>query len=173
MSRMALADLFPGGAADQASIARLLAAAKDATKLVRPQDLGIIGKEHFAAKFAATGADLKTFNYKKTLRDDEGIPAVIEVAFGYCPNGPAERRIITGANWSVGINDPFKGLGPYGQSLDGILQDLRAGRNEPIVMVVHLGCPRITYTDRGKGSLVLNGEITEEEPTSSPELTDE
>ena len=173
MSRMALADLFPGGAADRASIARLLAAAKDATKPVRPQDLGIIGKEHFAAKFAATGADLKTFNYKKTLRDDEGIPAVIEVAFGYCPNGPAERRIITGVNWSVGINDPFKGLGPYGQSLDGILQNLRAGRNEPIVMVVHLGCPRITYTDRGKGSLVLNGEITEEEPTSSPELTDE
>ena len=38
MSRMALADLFPGGAADRASIARLLAAAKDATKPVRPQD---------------------------------------------------------------------------------------------------------------------------------------
>ena len=29
---------------------------------------------------------------RRTLRDDEGIPAVIEVAFGYCPNGPAELR---------------------------------------------------------------------------------
>jgi hypothetical protein len=59
-------------------------------------------------------------------------------------------------NWSVGINNPYRSLGYYGKSLDGILQDLRAGREEPIIVVVHLACPRITYTDRGKGSLVLS-----------------
>jgi len=157
MARMALVDLFN----DRNRIAELLAAMKGATKPVKPQDLGIIGKDHLAAKFCAAGADLESFSYKRTLRDDDGIPAVIEVAFGYCPKGPPIRRIITGVNWSVGINDPFKNLGPYGQSLDGVLQNLRAGRSEPIVIVVHLASPRIVYTDRGKGSLVLNGEITE------------
>jgi hypothetical protein len=163
MARIALADLFVDGIADRALISKLLEAMKAATKLVKPQDLGIIGKDHFAAKFKAAGADPTTFNYTKTLRADDGIPAVVEVAFGYCPDASAVRRIITGVNWSVGINDPFKNLGPYSQSLDGILTNLRAGRNEPIIVLVHLACPRISYTDRGKGSLVLTGEITEED----------
>jgi hypothetical protein len=163
MSRTALADLFADGTAERALISKLLEALKGATKPVKPQDLGIIGKDHFAAKFTAAGAHAESFNYTKTLRTDDGIPAVVEIAFGYCPDAPPVRRIITGVNWSVGINDPFKNLGPYSRSLDGILTNLRAGRNEPIIMVVHLACPRISYTDRGKGALVLTGEITEED----------
>jgi DNA topoisomerase VI subunit B len=163
MARTALADLFTDGIADRTTIKKLLAAMKGAAKAVKPPDLGIVGKDHFAAKFTAVGADPESFNYTKTLRTDDGIPAVIEIAFGYCPDAPKVRRIITGVNWSVGINDPFKNLGPYSQSLDGILTNLRAGRNEPTTMVVHLACPRISYTDRGKGSLVLTGEITEKD----------
>jgi DNA topoisomerase VI subunit B len=156
MARMALANLFTDGIANREIVTKLLEAVQENTKPVKPQDLGIIGREHFAAKFAAAGADPESFSYKKTLRDDDDSPAVIEVAFGYCPKGPPVRRIITGVNWSVGINIPFRSLGYYGKSLDGILQDLRAGREEPIIVVVHLACPRITYTDRGKGSLVLS-----------------
>jgi hypothetical protein len=62
--------------------------------------------------------------------------------------------------------------------LDGVLSGLYAGRQEPIVVIVHLACPRISYTDRGKGSLVLTGEITEKaeeapppEPTPLPDAT--
>ena len=66
-------------------------------------------------------------------------------------------------NWSVGINDPFRSSAHTARASTGILQDQRAGRNEPIVMVVHLAAaPRITYTDRGKSALALSGEITEE-----------
>ena len=165
-SRMALADLFDHGAADRDGIEKLLTAMKNATKPVKPQDLGIIGKEHLAARFKEASADLEAFNYKRTLRDDDGIPAVIEVAFGYCPEGPPVRRIITGVNWSVGINNPFRQLGPYGESLDTYLQEQRAGRAEPIVLVVHLASPRIAYTDRGKSAVALRGEIDEPEVDS-------
>jgi hypothetical protein len=161
MSRMALADLFGAGEADKAALTKLLTGMQDATRPVKPQDLGIIGKDHLAARFAAAGADLRTFNYKRMLREDGGIPSVIEVAFGYCPEGPPERRIITGVNWSVGINNLFRHLGQDGQSLDGFLQDQRAGRAEPIILVVHLASPCITFTDRGKSALALGGEVSE------------
>jgi hypothetical protein len=41
------------GEADLTSITKLLNAMKAATRPVKPQDLGIVGKQHFAAKFAA------------------------------------------------------------------------------------------------------------------------
>jgi hypothetical protein len=110
-------------------------------------------------EFATTGADLKTFNYKRLLRDDAGLPTVIEIAFGYCPDAPATRRLITGVNWSVGINNPFRQLGENGDSLDTYLEMQRVGRNEPVILLVHLASPRIAYTDRGKSALALGGAI--------------
>jgi DNA topoisomerase VI subunit B len=148
-SRVALADLFKDDAKVQ--FAKLLAAIKEATRPVKPADLGVIGRDHLAARFEAAGADLRTFNYKRILRDD----AVTEVAFGYCPTGRSVRHIITGINWSVGILNPFRQLGPYGESLDAYLQDARVGRHEPIAIVVHLASPCIAYTDRGKSSVAL------------------
>jgi hypothetical protein len=59
-------------------------------------------------------------------------PYVIEAAFGYCPHGFDERRIITGINWSPSIGaDPFRSLGDYGESLASILKEQRARFNEP------------------------------------------
>jgi hypothetical protein len=81
--------------------------------------------------------------------------------FGYCPNGPAHRRIITGINWSVSIGaDPFRRLGPGGESLAAILTEQRAGSHEPIVTVLHVGCPQIRYLDRGKSSVAIPGSRT-------------
>jgi DNA topoisomerase VI subunit B len=153
MSRTALSDLFHNGEPDRDRIGKLLAAMQAHSKPVKPVALGIIGRDHLAARFEAAGADLQTFQYKRVLRDDDGMPAVIEIAFGYCPNGEEERRIITGANWSVGIVNPFRSLG--GQSLDTLLSQQRADRDEPIVLVVHLACPLIQYTDRGKSAIAL------------------
>jgi DNA topoisomerase VI subunit B len=159
-ARMTLADLFAHGQADKIKIANLLSAIQRATKPVKPLDLGLIGRDHLAAGFATTGADLKTFNYKRMLRDDAGLPTVIEIAFGYCPDAPATRRLITGVNWSVGINNPFRQLGENGESLDTYLEMQRVGRNEPVILLVHLASPRIAYTDRGKSALALGGAIT-------------
>jgi DNA topoisomerase VI subunit B len=121
-ARMTLADFFADGKADKVKIADLLRAIQRATKPVKPEDLGLIGKEHLAARFATAGVDLRTFNYKRTFRDDAGLPTVIEIAFGYCPSARPVRRLIAGVNWSVGINNPFRQLGQDGQSLDSFLE---------------------------------------------------
>ena len=127
---------------------------------VRPQLLGVIGEEHIRKRFELVGVDPETFSYKRRFRDDNGLPAVIEVAFGYCPKGPPERRLVLGVNWSVGINNPFRQMGAYGQSLDSYLQQQRVGHREPVVLLIHLASPRIIYTDRGKSSLALSGRVS-------------
>jgi hypothetical protein len=58
-------------------------------------------------------------------------------------------------NWSPGIINPFRELGRYGYGLDTVLEQCRAGRDEPIVLLLHLACPRVEYTDRGKSAVVI------------------
>jgi hypothetical protein len=157
-ARTSLSGFF--GSAEQVNhdaIARLLAACRTHTRPVKPADLGLIGREHLLACFEAKGVAPETFKYQKALGEYDSIPFVIETAFGWCPDGPNQRRIITGANWSVAINNPFRSFGRYGESLDSVLTQQRAGRDEPIVFVLHLACPRIDYTDRGKSAIVVPG----------------
>jgi hypothetical protein len=125
---------------------------------VKPVDLGLIGKDHLAARFEAAGADPVTFRYRRMFGETDGVPDVIETAFGYCPDGANERRIITGVNWSPAIGNPFRSLGSYGESLDSILTEQRSGCNEPIIFILHLARPRIEFTDHGKTALVVPGE---------------
>jgi DNA topoisomerase VI subunit B len=157
-SRLSLPEFF--GAVDQVNteaIAKLLEAMQRQSKAVKPQDLGIIGKEHLASRFETAGADLRAFRYKHNCGDTDGIPDLIETAFGYCPEGPPVRRIITGVNWSPAIGNPFRSLGTYGESLDSVLSEQRSGENEPIIFVLHLARPWIDYTDHGKTAIALNG----------------
>jgi DNA topoisomerase VI subunit B len=157
-SRLSLPQFFgDGDRVKNGRIAKLLAAMQRQSKPVKPRDLGFIGKEHLAARFEAAGAAPETFRYRRTVGVTDGIPDVIETAFGYCPDGADERRIITGVNWSVAIGNPFRSLGSYGESLDTILSEQRSGRDEPIIFVVHLARPRIEYTDHGKTAVVIPG----------------
>ena len=50
----------------------------------------------------------------------------------------------------------FRALGPWRQSLDTVLSQQRADRDEPVVMLLHLACPRVEYTDRGKSAVVVS-----------------
>jgi DNA topoisomerase VI subunit B len=155
-SRLSLAEFYRDG--ESARTAGLLAEMRKASRPIKPRDLGTIGKEHLAAKFTDLGVAPETFGYKRAEFEHKGLPYLAEVAFGYCPQGQGIRRIITGINWSVAIGaDPFRHLGPAGESLDGILTNQRAGRHEPIVTVLHLACPRIEYLDRGKSSVSIPG----------------
>ena len=60
---------------------------------------------------------MDTFEYKRVITEGDGfgsLPWVLEAAFGYCPDDEAdeeERLLITGANWSAAITNPFKRLG--------------------------------------------------------------
>jgi hypothetical protein len=163
-ARLSLDEFFGNGdgdGVDHDRIAALLAAMRKHTRLVKAADLGLIGKDHLAARFEAAGVSLETFKYQKSLGDTDGIPDVIETAFGWCPDGNDERRIITGVNWSPAIGNPFRSLGAYGESLDSILAQQRSGRSEPIIFVLHLARPRIEYTDHGKTAVAVPGAYDE------------
>jgi hypothetical protein len=161
-SRVTLPAFFGTNGIDRRRIATLLTALQEHTRPVKPKDLGVIGEDHLRARFAAAGADLETFRYSRQLVDVD-LPQVVEVAFGYCPAGK-RRQIATGVNWSPGIVNPFRRLGPYGQSLDTLLSEQRAGNeDEPITLVIHMACPRIDYTDRGKSALVISSDVSPEE----------
>jgi len=113
------------------------------------------------ARFLANGVHTDTFKYKAVIGDTEnGLPVVIKTAFGWCPKGVDSRRIVTGVNWSVALGNPFRSFGQTGDGLESQLTDLRAGRNEPIIFVLHLASPRIEFADRGKTALVIGGHQT-------------
>jgi hypothetical protein len=133
---------------------------KKRTQPVKPRALGVIGREHLAARFTALGCEMKTFRFHKVMGQKDGIPWLVEAAFAWCPEANS-RRLITGVNWSPGIVNPFRKFGQGGNSLDSILEQQRAGDDEPVVLLVHMACPRAEYTDRGKSAVVIAGEEEE------------
>ena len=159
MHRWPLSSLFsPQGEPHRDRVAELLHACKKHSRPVKPHLLGFIGKQHLLARFEAAGVHRETFRYGKAVGEIHGLPWVIETAFGYCPGKVAERRIITGVNFSVAVGNPFRSFRGYGgEGLEAQLRELRVGRNEPIVFVLHYTCPRVEFTDRGKTALVLPG----------------
>jgi DNA topoisomerase VI subunit B len=161
LARAPLESLCAGGAFDKPKIAALLAAMQAASKPVKAKLLGLIGKDHLAQRMA--GVEMETFDYSRTFDvTEDGVPCVVEFAFGWCPEADG-RRLITGVNWSPGITNPFRQLGSYGRSLDTVLSQQRADRDEPVIMLLHVACPRVEYTDRGKSAIAIAGEDQMEE----------
>ena len=143
-----------GASLDHDVLAKLLNAMNSQSKPIKPALLGIIGREHLATKFAALGCEMDSFAYQRKFGETDVLPWVLETAFAWCPK-VARRRIITGVNWSPGILNPFRELGSFGASLDTLLSKQRATADEPVVLLLHVACPRVTYLDRGKSSIVI------------------
>lgn len=134
----------------------LLAAMKQQTKPVKPPALGIIGQDHFRQRFEAVGCHMDSFQYaKSTGFTDDDLPWVIETAFGWVPKEGVTRRLVTGVNWSPGILNPFRQLGSLGKSCDTVLAHQRIDDDDPVILVMHVVCPRVEYTDRGKSAIVM------------------
>ncbi len=96
-ARLSLPKFFGNGdRVNNGRIAKLLAAMQGQSRAVKPKELGFIGKDHLAARFKAAGGDLEAFRYRRIFGETAGVPDVIETAFGWCPDGANERRIITG-----------------------------------------------------------------------------
>jgi DNA-binding transcriptional regulator YdaS (Cro superfamily) len=162
-SHVSLHNYFGRHRANTENIAKLLTTLKTHTKPVPPADLGIIGKAHLYGQMERVGGDPKTFTYNRTLGDTSGLPRVVEFAFGIqrsgfeADNNTHKSRLVTGVNWSAAINNPFRSLGRSGEGLDSILRDVRANASEPVIAVLHVACPRVAYTDRGKTAIVVEG----------------
>jgi len=172
-SRVTLRAWFGEYELNRPRIVKLLRAMQAHSRPVKPKDLGLIGEEHLRARFSANGVDEETFRYKREFVDGDVsdkqcfLPEVIEVAFGYCPEG-AGRQLVAGVNWSPGINNPFRVIGH--SSLDTYLSEQRAGNpGEPITLVIHLARPRVDFTDRGKSALVIAGEVDDDEDVDEDE----
>jgi hypothetical protein len=153
---MSLADFYANGDNGDA-VEQLLGAIQESTKPVKADDLGIIGRDHIGAHFAKAGAQMETFQYiKQAGETNAGLPFVIEVAFAWCPYGK-KRQLITGLNFSPTLTNPFRNLSTWGDnSLDQILAIQHVGSDQPVMVLVHLTCPIMSFTDRGKGQLVLD-----------------
>jgi DNA topoisomerase VI subunit B len=163
-SHRSLHDFFGLHKANAENIAKLLASLKSHTKPVRPAELGIIGKAHLYARMEEAGGDPRTFKYQRRLGETDGVPRVIEFAFGLHRDGLGagrgpRRKEITGVNCSPAISNPFRQIGRSGEGLDAILMRVRANATEPVIVVLHLACPRVAYTDRGKTAIVVEGEV--------------
>jgi DNA topoisomerase VI subunit B len=164
-SHVSLHDFFGRDKANGDNIAKLLGACCKHSKPVRPAHLGVIGKEHLYRLMEATGGDPKTFTYNRSDGGTNGVPRVVEFAFGIHRDGLTgghgpSRKFITGVNWSPGIKNPFQQLGRGGEGLDAILAEVRANTSQPVMAVLHLACPRVAYTDRGKSAIVVEGDVT-------------
>jgi DNA topoisomerase VI subunit B len=154
LAREPLTALVNGRDLDHAAVARLLKAMKISSRPVKPRLLGSIGRTHFQTRFAAAGCEMDSFDYRRVMDTTDGVPWIVETAFGWRPSADA-RRLVCGVNWSPGIINPFRELGRFGQSLDTILTQQRADRDEPVILVLHMACPRVEYTDRGKSAVVV------------------
>ena len=155
LAREPLTHLLAGDDLNRKLIAKLLAAMKAELKPVKPDLLGVIGRDHFRQRFEAIGAEMESFDYKCIKDTTDDIPWVIETAFCWCPDIPM-KRLVTGVNWSPGIVNPFRELGRFGESLDTVLSQQRVTANEPVILALHMACARVSYTDRGKSSVVTS-----------------
>ena len=129
LGRASLSALRNGDGLDAGLVANLLIAMQEQSRPVKPAQLGVIGEAHLRQRFAAAGCEMESFDYKRVVGCTDGIPWVIETAFGWCPDA-SQRRLVTGVNWSPGIINPFRVLGRFGASLDTILSQAarRRGR---------------------------------------------
>jgi DNA topoisomerase VI subunit B len=166
-SHQSLASFFGNERVNQDGIVKLLAAMRKHSRPVTPKSLGIIGAEHFKARVLAAGGQEETFKYQcRKGFDSNNIPYVVEFGFGVHRSGlngaddDIERKLITGANWSAAIVNPFRRFGTTGAGVESVLTRLRVHEDEPVIVALHLASASIQYADRGKSSIILhNAEV--------------
>jgi hypothetical protein len=161
-SHQSLKDFFGVERVNRAGVDKLLAAMKKHSKPVQPDRLGIIGSAHFKERFLASGGNEATFKYqvRKGFSAPDNIPYVVEFAFGLhqaglTPGAAVLRKIVTGANFSAAIANPFRRFGATGEGLDATLTKVRANATSPVICALHLASANLQYADRGKSSIIL------------------
>ena len=153
-----LRDLVEDGDISTGKANSLLWAMKDHSREIKPSALGVIGQVHMAAKMVDESVSLDSIQYRKVEGVSVGVPFILEVAFGiYEDNeedGERRRAVVAGLNWSPVMKSPL-------ERLSNLLGEMRIDEFDPVLLIVHLTCPRLEFTDRGKSLLVASYEVTE------------
>ena len=127
-------------------VGRLLEAMQAAARPIKPEKLGPLGRDNVAAALARYGGDprdlpLQDAQGRRRRRAVGGRGGVRLRAEAHGPAADLRRQLVAGAR----TGDPFR----LGYQLGANY----CGRREPIVLLVHLICPRPEFLDRGKSSL--------------------
>jgi DNA topoisomerase VI subunit B len=146
-----LRDLIDGDSLSAPLTDRLLTAMQAESRLVKPDALGVLGEAHLSTWLERdAGVGRESVRYKKVDGLADGLPFVLEVAFGVyrgdCDEFP--RSLAVGLNWTPALASPLS-------ELTQMLGEYRVDGSDPVAVAVHLACPRLDFTDRGKSRLAL------------------
>ena len=148
LSGMYLHDLVNGGDIDMRIVRTLLVSMREKSRAPKAPKLGVIEQEHlknWMVRYA--GVAEESVRYARRTGEND-LPHIVEVAFGVSASDIAERRVVTGLNWSPTLKIPTL-------VLEGLLGEMRVDTHDPITIVVHLARPRFNFVDRGKTRLDL------------------
>ena len=148
-SRTRLADLVEDGRFDEGAVGQLLARMQELSRPVKPAALGVIGQTSLAAWMVGhAGVAPDSVEYAKKQGEQDGLPFVIEFAFGVRQDDDAGRRVLCGLNWAPALGTPVA-------QLASLIQEARVDPHDPVTMVLHIARPRFEFTDHGKGKVAL------------------
>ena len=150
-----LRDLVCSGDVDMPKVKTLLAAMQQAARPVKPDALGVLSEAHFRNTLKRYGATPDSVEYRRATGDVNGLPYVLEVAFAVKADAEFGRTLRVGINFSPALSQPFT-------ALDNALTEARCTRNDPVVVLVHLACPAVQFTDRGKSKAILPEPIADD-----------
>ena len=150
-----LRDLVCSGDVDMPKVKTLLAAMQQAARPVKPDALGVLSEAHFRNTLKRYGATPDSVEYRRATGDVNGLPYVLEVAFAVKADAEFGRTLRVGINFSTALSQPFA-------PLDTALTEARCTRNDPVVVLVHLACPAVQFTDRGKSKAILPEPIADD-----------
>ena len=139
------------GDLSEGAIKCLLEAMKDATREVLPQRLGVIGPDHFRKTLLALGISENSFKYKKKLGIEDGLPFIVEAAFGVKKRADDVRNLVMGLNFSPTFRVPS-------QHFENELDATSVYDDDPVVVAVHQVTPQLRFVTLGKS------EIADEKP---------
>ena len=143
-----LRDLVHAGDVDMPRLSALLAALRDAARPVKPDALGLLGQDHCAVQLQRYGVAPDSIEYRRAMGEADGLPYCLEVAFGVKRDGMPTRTLRVGINFSPALGQPFA-------VLDTALTEARCTQWDPVALLVHLVCPLVKFTDRGKTRALL------------------
>ncbi|MGC1644670.1 MAG: hypothetical protein WA741_02480 [Candidatus Sulfotelmatobacter sp.] len=154
LTGMTLDDVFEGDDGFVTSVTKsLLDAARVNTRVVKPERLGLIGTEHMGKTLAPYGASGDFVSRYLPGVDGDGLPYLVEAAFGV--RKERSRKIIFAVNNSIVFQVPSQHIS------ETLNTTCRVESHDPVVLFIHMTCPKFNFTSQGKNSLVMTAAMQE------------
>jgi hypothetical protein len=177
LTRATLEALVIEGAVSLSLAEELLTAMQARARPVVPRRLGVLGEAHLREALTAWyDVDPETLVYrvqkgttgqepdapepdelgqpeKEQDAPRQQLPYILEVACAQKADPEAGRGLLCGFNFTPALDVPFR-------ELAWICGNADVNEEDPIALVVHVTCPRLDATDRGKTAVALPDEVT-------------